>query len=285
MKAKSLIGAIVIATMSAVQQSCIVGDADKFVQEKKGYIDSPKWGKVINKELDLSDFNAVHICSNVDIIYTQGEEYKASIEGNEKAIECYRIKVDNRTLTDKKVKNVLGNIPSVRLHITAPMLNSIEVDGSGDFDIKDSAEFESLSMTVSGVGDIDIDNMECDELNVCVSGAGDVDIKNVVCKSVKVLVSGAGDVDFRKMNCNGKVSFDCSGAGDIDAKVKCPTLWINSKGAGDMKIDAECDFINAEASGTGDIEISGYTQELQRKEGGLSKVDTKKLKVDKFIKQ
>ncbi|MCM1313226.1 MAG: DUF2807 domain-containing protein [Bacteroides sp.] len=284
MKAKSLITATIMAVAIAGLQSCTDFNPTNLSSRKKGFIDSKKWGKVVSKELDLQGFNAIHTYSNVDIIYTQDKEYKVCIEGNENALTYYQISVDDGVLTDRIAKNTTGNIPSVRLRVTAPTLHEINVNGAGDIDIKKKSKFDTLSINIQGAGDIDINHIECDRLTVDISGAGDIKAQNIQCNSATVSISGAGDADFRNLTSTGNIECHCSGAGDIDALVKCPTLQIVSNGAGDMDIEAECDFISAEASGTGHIEINGCTQELKRDERGLSKIDTKGLRVDRFIK-
>lgn len=284
MKAKSLIAAAFVAVTTIGLSSCTDFNPKNFSPKKRGFVDSKKWGKVVSKELDLQDFNAIHTYSNVDIIYTQGNEYRVCVEGNEKAIECYQIDINDGILTDQTVKNASGTIPSVRLRVTAPMLNEIKISGAGDVDIKKKSKFEALTIDISGAGDLDINSMECGKLTVEVSGAGDIKAQNIQCSSATVSISGAGDADFRSLTSTGNIEFYCSGAGDIDASVQCPALQIKSNGAGDMDIDAECEFIDAESSGTGHIELNGYTRELRRSEGGLSKIDTKDLRVDKFVK-
>ncbi len=284
MKAKTLIATVFIALTTTSLQSCTDFNPANFSYRKKGFVDSKKWGKVTSKELDLQNFNSIHTYSNVDIIYTQSKEYKVCIEGNEHALDYYQIETNNGILTDKKAKDTNGSIPSIRLRVEAPMLNEIRINGCGDIDIKKRSKFETLNINISGAGDIDIDDMECDKLNVEINGAGDIKVRNIQCNSANVSISGTGDADFRDMTSIGNVELFSSGAGDIDISVKCPSLQIVSNGAGDMDIDAECEFISADASGTGHIEINGYTRELKKDERGLSKIDTKDLRVDKFVK-
>ncbi len=248
-----------------------------------GFRDSGRWGKVTKKEIPVSNFTAIELTENFDVLYVQGDTASAIIEGNEKVIGYHHVEVVNGTLVDHTDKDTPRTIPSVRIVVTSPTLNKIDICGAGDIDIDHRAEFDTLNINVSGTGDVDIENLVCNTLITTITGAGDISIDTVRCTNITGTISGTGDINIEKAKCKeGNAQFTLTGAGDLDVDIKCANLTVEMSGAGDAKIDVKCQTITATAAGTGHLEIKGHADTLNKSESGLSIVDTEDLHLNKI---
>ena len=210
---------------------------------KDDFRDSEKWGKVITKTLDLSEFTHIDLTGNADIKFMQGDAMSVEAYGNEKAIEGNDIYVEDGTLVVKMKEHADGRQPSIKLIVTAPTLESINVTGAGDIEMKDTIEF-------------------ADDFDINVAGAGDVEIDRLKCKNFSIHISGAGDMKA-DMKAN-DISVAISGAGDADLDVKCQNLTVT-------------------AGGTGEIELKGECSHLTKNSSGLASIDSRKLSIHENI--
>lgn len=230
---------------------------------KDDFRDSEKWGKVVTKTLALDNFTRIDLKGNADIKFRQGDTLKVEAIGNEKAIAENDITVGDGILTVAKKRGSAGTVPTIKLVITAPDLESIEVSGSGDIDIKDKAEFSS-------------------DLEILVSGAGDVDLEHIKCKQLTVHISGAGDISAQKIKCK-KADISISGAGDMKADVKANDIRVEISSAGDADLDVKCQNLTVIAGGTGDIELKGECSHLSKQSGGMASIDSRQLEIHEGI--
>ena len=231
---------------------------------KDDFRDSEKWGKVITKTLDLSEFTHIDLTGNADIKFMQGDAMSVEAYGNEKAIEGNDIYVKDGTLTVSKKENADSRQPSIRIIITAPTLESINLAGAGDIEMKDTIEF---------AGDLDIN----------VTGAGDVEINRLKCQNFSIHISGAGDIDAQKIKCKGKADVLISGAGDMKADMKANDISVAISGAGDADLDVKCQNLTVTAGGTGEIELKGECSHLTKNSSGLASIDSRKLSIHENI--
>ena len=77
---------------------------------------------------------------------------------------------------------------------------SIEVNGAGDMDFN-FIQVPELSINVNGAGDIDLKSIEVDKLKVDVHGAGDILVSGKAGKAV-FSVSGVGDIKAQDLDCD-----------------------------------------------------------------------------------
>ena len=255
---------LTLGAMSMSLTSCTssVNDIAKAIVKNSrdnDYRDSEKWGKVITKPIELAPFTHIYLSGNVDVKFTQGDVLKVEAYGNEKAIETNDIKVEGNALVVSKKEGSKSNVPSIKLLITAPAIESVDVSGAGDIDFKGETEL---------TGDLDL----------TVSGAGDININKLKCNTLSIIISGAGDVSAKKITSD-KAKFQISGAGDIDASVRATDVTVAISGAGDASLDVKCGNLIVNAGGTGDVELKGECTNLTKSSGGMASIDSRKLSV------
>ncbi len=229
---------------------------------KDGFRNSERWGDVITKTIEQPSFHSIVLSGTADIKFTQGDKQSVAATGNEKAIEHYNITVKNEVLYISPATSAPKNTPSIKLTITAPVLKTIEINGTGDIDIKNTAEFEN-------------------DLSVIVSGTGDIDLGNIVCNNLDILINGTGDVKAKKMKCQ-KANINISGTGDIESEIKAEDINMRISGSGDADLEVRCTNLYIQAKGTGEIEVEGECVNLTKETGGLSRIDTRDLKTQRI---
>lgn len=269
MNIHKIIFAISLGMALFAMSSCNLSKEDlkKIARKEAGkddFRDSEKWGKVVTKTLDLTDFTHINLKGNADINFHQGDVLSVEAYGNEKAIEGNDIYVEDGTLTVKMKDHADGRQPSIKIIITAPTLESIDVAGAGDIELKDTIEFAN-------------------DLNINVSGAGDVEIDRLKCKNFSIHISGAGDIDAQKIKCKGKADVQISGAGDMKADLKANDISVTISGAGDADLDVKCQNLTVAAGGSGEIELKGECAHLTKQSSGMASIDSRRLAIHENI--
>lgn len=231
---------------------------------KDDFRDSEKWGKVVKTAIACDTFTHIELTGNADVKFKQGDEQSVEVQGNEKAIAEHDIDVKDGILTVKRKDENKTTIPSIKLVVTAPNLESIEVAGAGDIDMKDETELAGdLTIQISGVGDVELERLKCQNLSVHISGAGDISAQKIKCKKADVQISGTGD---------------------MTADLKANDINVEISGAGDANLDVKCQNLTVWAGGTGEIDLKGECSHLTKRSGGMASIDSRKLRVSSNIK-
>ncbi len=273
MRLRNLFFTVLCASAFIALASCerIAFKAIEFAKEQVNkevnsfdYTDSEKWGPVVTRSLVIDSFANITTMGAVQIQFTQDSVCTLVVEGNEKAIDEYIIEVENGEL-DVRHKSGKGkvdkNTPRLTLHLTAPSLSEIYVEGAGDLNLTgDIVQPTPMSVNISGAGDLDIDYLTC--------GGFDVQIK------------GAGDADIKQLTCNGDVEMEVSGVGDIEANVKCTDLTLRVNGAGDATLDVNCEYLRTYINGAGNLTLKGECYKFINKSGQGSNLNTDELEVN-----
>ena len=252
------------------------------------YRSSAQWGEVTEEKLDLDRFTSIVVNTSVDVVFKQGDKQSVKVEGNERAISEYDFRVESSddedsdgTLYIDNARSLNYNLPSVRLKITAPDLKSITINGSADFNMKDSVSLEKLDVIINGSGDCDIRNLSTSgNTMLAVFGSGDIVVRNLTAPVIGAAVAGSGDIETRQAMCEGEANLLTSGSGDIDATIVGRSVSATSQGSGDIDLDVFCDSLTISSQGTGDVEVKGRTAILIKDSEKLGTTTTKKLKAE-----
>lgn len=248
-----------IAICLCISALCMAACNFSVSHTKDGFRDSEKWGKVVTKTIEVQPFSEIILSGNVDIRFTQGDTLKVEAYGNEKAIESKNITSNNNILIVSKKEDAPNNAPTIKLLITAPSLERVNVTGAGDIDFKGEIVLE---------GNLDLN----------VSGAGNVNINKLVCNDLDIKITGAGDVTANKITSQ-KATIQTCGAGDVDASIKATDILLTISGAGDADLNVKCDNLIVISAGAGDVELKGECTNLTKTTSGMASIDSRKLSV------
>lgn len=135
--------------------------------------------------------------STVGTVYlTQGDNYSLRFEGEEEYVKQNRSNVTDGVLSidcnkDRNGKSLVKNKNGVIIYITAPDLKEITFNGVGSLQCNHTMKLGDVKITISGVGDLDIEELICQSLDVKIEGIGKGEV-NVKCQKLKATVSGIG---------------------------------------------------------------------------------------------
>lgn len=200
--------------------------------------------KVVNKDVKVQSFEKVQIAGAFDVTYSQGDSSTVRIEAPEDALKNIDVYTDGETLyIGPKTKNLLFSLKSLNrnykiyVYATSPDLTSVEVAGSGEFDVNGHLDTDKLELSIAGSADMKFADVICDELDATIAGSGDIKINKLV---------------------SGKADFSIAGSGDVDAKnIDCGELSVSIAGSGDMKFSGRTKKYDESIAGSGKIEASG----------------------------
>lgn len=196
---------------------------------------------------DVSSFTGVSLGIAGDLFLTQGSPQQVIIqaEDNLDKIETVVREGVLRIRTD----NWSSRIKGVRIWITMPEVEALNVSGSGNILAETSINADELELRVSGSGKIKIPELKGEEMEAAISGSGDI------------ILSGSAD----------EIEISISGSGNVDAEgLKVNECGIKISGSGDCNIDVTGE-LDASISGSGSVTYYGDPQ-IDARVSGSGKV-------------
>jgi transcriptional regulator with XRE-family HTH domain len=143
---------------------------------------------------------------------------------------------------------------------------AVNINGSGDVDLK--VPFQEGKFSINGSGDIDIDSI--DKIHAKINGSGDIHGNKI--GNAEVMINGSGD--FSANEVIGAFKASINGSGDIKLKSgNIDSLELNIKGSGDINAE-EIITKTAKLSveGSGDIVIGWVKEESIEKHSKNSSI-------------
>jgi hypothetical protein len=151
-------------------------------------------GVVVEETRSVADFNRISFEGIGELVVTQGKEQTLTIEAEDNILPRIETKVRGQTLqisfdTDRW-ENIIRPTKPIRFYLTVTDLEALFLSGLGDIEVQD-IRVESLDVTLSGAGSISLSgSVERQDVNV--SGAGAYDAGDLESSTVDVNLSGAG---------------------------------------------------------------------------------------------
>lgn len=188
----------------------------------------------VSEERKVAYFESFAAAGSFDVRFIQSDVQKVIVEGKEEFVKKLRTEVKGKTLILKMEK---GNYHNLVLNVTvyAPMIDGIDICGSGDvLSDKIIVPGKELEFSVSGSGDITVNEIQCEELDIEIAGSGDVKVgKATVDKEIELSVSGSGDIAINGQ-CH-KVEATVAGSGDISGNLKYAEIKKRVAGSGSIR--------------------------------------------------
>jgi hypothetical protein len=194
-------------------------------------------GPVVTETRNTGEFTRIE--SNVpgNIRYIESNDFEILIEAQRNIIDVIETHVSGNELKIKVRSNT--NIKShedVNITVSAPSVNTIALRGSGNIEIPGTFDPEHAKLSVSGSGNIRVENLRSDDLELTISGSGNADIYNGTTGHETISISGSGDVNVLGVEAMAAVT-QTSGSGTI-------RLWVT-------------DDLDARISGSGSVFYKG----------------------------
>lgn len=215
---------IVLALVSAVMASgCGVVNV-----MKHAHVDVKGSGVAKSEERQVGDFKRIVLAGSADIVATVGPVLKVVVEGDDNIVALITTLVEDDTLIIKSDESYSTDKP-VRITITAPAIEGIEIFGAGDARIE-GVKAEQFDASIAGAGDITVVG-SATHVTASIRGSGDIDLEDLTATIAEASISGSGDISIHATK-----SLDASikGSGDIRYYGKPGTVSRSILGSGDI---------------------------------------------------
>ncbi len=168
------------------------------------------------RTIGLKDFTAIEISGAYDLDVEVGGDYSIRLSGPAEDMARAEASVENGALllgAKKRLRGIKhhGDRDGLRAVVTMPTLDRLSVSGVTDADIRgvDAGLFE---VHLSGVGEVTIAG-RCGNLEARVSGVGELNAEDLRCAVADVSLSGMGEASIYAREA---ASAEVSGMGEIN---------------------------------------------------------------------
>lgn len=206
-------------------------------------------GQMTRQSREVSSFKGIHSGGILKVYLTQGAQ-KLELEGESNLLDLVETAVEGGHLLLKMKPGVTFNTKSeVKVHISTPELEEIELSGAGSVTTDSVFKSNDLVIVLSGVGEMDM-NLESQHVVTNLVGSG------------KILLRGK----------TARLEATCSGAGQIEAQdLEAGEVEATCSGVGSVKV-FPVQSLNATVGGVGNIYYRGDPASIKTKEGGIGKI-------------
>ena len=248
---KNVLAFSVLAMMTATMVSCMS------VNFGNGSVDkTPTQVTRINQVTTMNPFDNVEIGGSFKVIYEQGGgDCSVRIEASEQALREMTVYVkDNALRIRQAVKKPTVSFKDVKIYVTSPALERIEIAGSGVFAASNPITAQNMRAEIAGSGNILLAGLTTRDIDMEIAGSGDIEIGQLKTDGVRAEIAGSGDISMGAMTCK-KLSIEIAGSGSVNCE----------------QIDA--DEVHTEIAGSGDVNLKGTVRQSTKDVAGSGKVN------------
>jgi hypothetical protein len=211
-------------------------------------------GDIESESRSVSAFRVIDLRTVGNLVVEIGDDESLRIEAEDNIIDKIMTTVDDNSLIieTEEDENILPT-ESINYYVTARNLDELIVSGLGDFELPE-LNADDFKVTISGGGNIDIDELQAGRLDVNISGLGDLYIGGGKVDSQQITISGGGNHKARNM-ASREAAIQISGLGAATIWVE-EQLDVNISGGGSVKYAGNPN-VDQNISGLGDVEQIG----------------------------
>ena len=193
-------------------------------------------GNNVSRTLNLPDFTGVDLDISAEVIITQGDSFKVTVEGESNIIAELKTNVRNG-IWEIDLDRCVRDMDDLTIFITMPRIRSLSISGSGSITSTNIMNVDDIDLSISGSGKIDV-GLDADDVFSRISGSG------------RVVLEGESN----------SIEHTVSGSGDLFAfQLKTRDADIRVSGSGNSEVNVS-DNLNVRISGSGDVYYRGKPQ-------------------------
>jgi hypothetical protein len=205
-------------------------------------------GEVVKKQLTVDAFHGIRVESAMNVVLTPAATQAVEVEAQANIAELVTTEVKNGIWIIATSKDYSTTKPFI-VHISAPLIDVVRVEGSGDVKSEGSFTASDVELTIEGSGNLTY---------ACAA------------RSVRIEVDGSGNVQLSGTTTRLKTSVQ--GSGDVmAADMKASEATVDLQGSGDAAISAS-ESVDASVQGSGDVVYSGKPARVNRNVSGSGEV-------------
>jgi hypothetical protein len=202
-----------------------------------------------------ASFNSIENTTSIDVVYKKADTTGITITADENLIEDITTETSNNKLVIKTRGNrCLDFNTRPLITISSPSIQTVIASGSATF-IADEISGNTITLKLTGSGDISVAAITATDLKVSLSGSGNIRSNDCLSVNSEVFLSGSGEISMAGQSENSNLKL--SGSGKIRSE-----NWTHGSadvtitGSGDVFAFVENSLI-AFISGSGNIYLKG----------------------------
>ncbi len=208
-------------------------------------------GDTVTEARGLSGYSGIGLSMSASVFFISGPDYSLEIQGQQNVLDRIITQVEGNKLVIKLKKGInLGPHDPIRVYITAPGVNTLDISGSGDIYVDDPWIGSDLSTNISGSGSITVSMIEADRFNANISGSGNIKVLGGTSGREELKISGSGNIETHHVEADDVYTIT-SGSGDTYVQA-LNLLEVTISGSGNIYYLGN-PIINTHISGSGNI--------------------------------
>ncbi len=190
-------------------------------------------GTTASEQRAVSDFTGVEVAGPYDVFVTQGTEFTVRVEGDANLLQYITVEKDGSVL-EIGSRNGFNLRPKngIKIYVTAPRLDELQVAGSGSIVGQTKLTAEALKISIGGSGDVRLAEVDAPEVRSDIGGSGSVHLKGRT-QNFYADVAGSGEIHAFDL-LSESTHVDIAGSGNA-AVFASKTLDVNIAGSGDVQ--------------------------------------------------
>ncbi|MBN2264130.1 MAG: DUF2807 domain-containing protein [Prolixibacteraceae bacterium] len=212
-------------------------------------------GPIVTETYDVEAFTGVVSKTVIDIDIVKGEEQEVMVEGHQNMMDYIEVYVSgNRLYVDLKPGSY--NNFKLKVFLTMPDLESLELESTGDVTVGDFNRLENLDIDVRSTGDVVSTGwlLIADELDIDIESTGKVDLL-VDVDQIRVNIDGTGNVTLEG-TCSSQI-IEMGSTGHYFAYgMESDYCEVNVNGVGDAKVNVN-ETLDVYISSVGNVFYKG----------------------------
>ena len=254
----SLVALVIMAMTSCTHVK--IGNKDWSIFDlAKGHTnDTPTQVHQVGTQTTMNTFDALNVAGPFNVIFEQDEGCTVRVDGTTEQLEKITIYVkDGELYIDQRKNEPEGTFDGMRIFVSAPMIDEIDIAGSGNVTTPKSLTVNDLNLEIAGSGDITVGQLTCKDLDISIAGSGDVIIGMIQANGVKNEIAGSGGIDIAGLICK-TVHNEIAGSGDITLNnLKVDQVKTEIAGSGDVNLRGTVGHHEEDIAGSGKVNVSG----------------------------
>ncbi|MCH9609193.1 MAG: hypothetical protein S4CHLAM45_04150 [Chlamydiales bacterium] len=191
-------------------------------------------GTLATEMRTVAPFEKLMVRGSVDVFLKQGDEIGVEVEADDNIVQFITTDVKRKSLYvglehPSKYRGIKPK-QEIKVFVTAPTINSIQINGSGDVTGEGVWKFEGIDLFISGSGDIKL-SFNGENLNASIQGSGTIALDGTVAHQT-IRLSGSGGYNGKGLQSE-SASVIVNGSGDVHLNVK-DHLDVKLSGSGDV---------------------------------------------------
>lgn len=149
-------------------------------------------GNLVTEERSVSGFDQVEFGGIGNLTIRQGSQESLTVEADDNLIEHITTRVvGNRLIIGLEGNFNIGGMSRISYELVVRDLSKLTLSGFGDIDL-DQLDTDTLTIMVSGSGNLNLADLQAGSLDVTTTGFGDTEVGGEV-EDLTVAIKGAGN--------------------------------------------------------------------------------------------